>query len=98
MTSPKSRTAMRDEAAKKYSGLAQEDGVTSLWYVLNRAFREGWDARDKLDDEALKIALEALIYCSGVCEEDDGVSLVYRKCYRALSKISELRGENEKDK
>ncbi len=48
---PKTMEEIRDAEAKKYHGWGTS---------ANQAYKYGWDARDKMDNEALKIAVEAL--------------------------------------
>lgn len=109
MTSHKSRTAMRDEAARKY---AKPSCATSCSNHSMFGFQAGWDARDKIDDEALKIAVEALKKAKNMNDNlfekgniKWGETFVNWKLInegllavdRSLSKIRELRGENELD-
>lgn len=51
MIPPKSRTAMRDEAAEKRWENMPSFAATDLF---KGEFKAGWDARDKLDDEQIK--------------------------------------------
>lgn len=91
-TNHKTMAEIRDEQA--HSRAVQIDKKYkpeefTVYANARRSFIKGWDARDKLDNEALKIAVEAL--------ED----LIERHNYRgedewhvkALAEIRKLRGE-----
>jgi len=63
---PKTMEEIRDAEAEKYSGVEATDSDVALWSELSKAFKAGFDCRDKLGDEALKIAVEALeFYADG---------------------------------
>lgn len=63
---PKTMEEIRDAEAEKYSGVEATDSDVALWSELSKAFKAGFDCRDKLGDESLKIAVEALeFYADG---------------------------------
>lgn len=59
-TPPKTMEEIKNAEAEKYSGVEATDSDVALWSELSKAFKAGFDCRDKLDNEALKIAVEAL--------------------------------------
>lgn len=103
MTSPKSRTAMRDEAAEKRWENMPSFAATELF---KDEFKAGWDAATKLDDEALKIAVEALEkikndirYAINNGQLGGPANFILSSkeidCDVALAEIFKLRGEND---
>lgn len=63
---PKTMEEIKNAEAEKYSGVEATDSDVALWSELSKAFKAGFDCRDELADEALKIAVEALeFYADG---------------------------------
>jgi len=86
----KKLTKLRDAEAEKF--YKDSGWVPSEWAVMN--FKAGWDARNNLDNEALKIAVEALELCHSRMKmtawiEDE----CFWKIEEALAEIRKLRGE-----
>ena len=65
----------------------QNGNTVSKTRVAITAFKAGWDARDKIDNEALIVAIEALEAYASWSSDDEGAAI------EALAKIKELRGE-----
>lgn len=98
-TPPKTMAKIRDAEAEKYykeSGFAPTE-----WAVMN--FKAGFDCRDKLDNEALRIAVETLelihknvgsIPFSNNDKWGRSLELVYGKSSVALAEIRKLRPES----
>lgn len=80
-TPPKTMAEIRDEEADRILS-------TISGYRSKEAFKAGWDARDKLDNEALRMAVEAIEDIVG-CEAE----LFGEKVVKALAEIRKLRGE-----
>ena len=91
---PKTMTEIRDHSAYQYS----------LHEKSQYDFLQGWDSRDKLDDEALKVAVEALEkiridirYAINNGQFGGPANFVLSSkeidCDVALANIRELRGE-----
>lgn len=92
----KKLTKLRDAEAEKF--YKDSGWVPSEWAVMN--FKAGFDCRDKLDKEALKIAVEALneiaIEQQFYIAKKDYFSEVVRlnlTAKEALEEIRKLRGE-----
>lgn len=54
-----------DEASGELFSLQKHTGVgwgsdEAVCFIIEGSFQAGWDARDKIESEALKVALEAL--------------------------------------
>lgn len=92
--------------AEKYK---QSIDVSESWQnIFENHFKAGWDARDKIDNEALKVAVEELSLISiqktkaeYEYDEDDlwdfvcaseAYEIAILKARKALDKICELRG------
>jgi hypothetical protein len=83
---------IRDAEAEKYCNKIDNN--------VAEYFKAGFDCRDKLGDEALKVAVEALDnilteYVEDECDIDYNphTNPAFRIASQALAKISELRGE-----
>lgn len=91
----KSKTEIRNEAADKY-GTHIFDNSHSLGTYKRADFKAGWDERDKLSDEALKVALEALEKINKEELNSQRPGRSYSKSstlsFEALAKIHELMG------
>lgn len=56
---------------------------------IQEFFKAGWDARDKLDNEALKIAVEALLWCEEMLRARDEMNSKVHCAPVRLSPITE---------
>lgn len=100
---PKTMEEIKNAEAEKYSGVEATDSDVALWSELSKAFKAGFDCRDKLGDEALKIAVEALKLVQDKTETDPAgevelrarAQFVYYRVSDALAEIRKIRGENE---
>lgn len=96
---PKSMQEKKDEAAEKYCNFRLEKEDSCVWVADRQGFKAGWDARDKIENESLKIAVQALDRIHGTggasfCMDDlERFKRVRNVATKALTKISELRGE-----
>jgi hypothetical protein len=97
---PKSMQEKKDEAAEKYCNFRLEKEDSCVWVADRQGFKAGWDARDKIADEALKVAVQALDsivieYMEDKCDIDYSPHLnpAFRMANEALTKIRELMGE-----
>lgn len=112
---PKTMLEIRDADAEKigveYTKLVNSHGSVEKNLDFNASMwgaKQGWDARDKLDNEALKVAVEALGFYSkydswGADLETMRHRLIKHDCdenyfggkiaREALAKIKELTGE-----
>lgn len=92
----KSMREIRDELADKYQA---DDSRIKIGPA--NSFKAGWDARDKIDNEALSVAVEALELTKKKTETDPAgevelrarAGFIYYRVMEALTKISELMGE-----
>lgn len=89
---PKTMEEIKNAEAEKYSGVEATDSDVALWSELSKAFKAGFDCRDKLGDDSLWIAVEAIRDHHDVWKGDDG--LCYAECSdlcEALVEIQKLR-------
>jgi len=104
---PKTMTEIRDAEAEKKKIEIEKTLGQGLADICDLVFKAGFDCRDKLDNEALKVAVEALEFYGNknnwsrgddsfdVCLSDaPGYPYGYggHKAREALTKIRELRG------
>ena len=88
-TPHKKMSEIRDAEAEKF--YKDSGWVPSEWAVMN--FKAGFDCRDKLDNDALKLVVEVLeYYQKGKCTWIDG-SINIAPANRALAEIRKMRGE-----
>lgn len=83
---PKTMEEIKNAEAEKYSS----KGMVGDW-SMNGNFIAGFDCRDKIGDEALKIAVEAL---NKVMDERDSWKSCGKIAFEALAEIRKLRLEN----
>lgn len=86
----KTKQQIRDEAAEKYY-----DVTSDVFYKDD--YLAGWDSRDRLDNEALKIALETLEEIAGPLPPHPDVCSLARSMEDAaqatLAEIKKIVGE-----
>jgi len=105
----KTKEQIRDAECDKH-GYAMEKKYNQIELanmpsiIMDESFKAGFDFRDKLDNEALKIAVEALEYCANNADPINDMATAQKFlamrgiCRINLAAIRKLRGErDEKD-